>query len=207
MKLNKVKVAIINYGMGNVASVEKAIKHLGYESIVTNDPIEINTASYIILPGVGAFNQGMENLNKLGLVDLLNKEIILNKKPFLGICLGMQLIATIGFEPLSTKGLGWIEGEVIKINEPEKSIPHLGWNEITTTPNSIIDVFNKKDFYFIHSYHFKVTNRDNIAATVNYGNNYVAVIQKDNIFATQFHPEKSQTSGLELMKSFFNYYA
>jgi glutamine amidotransferase len=104
-------------------------------------------------------------------------------------------------------GLGWIDGEVIKINEPEKSIPHLGWNEITTTKNTFIEKFNQKDFYFIHSYHFKVTNRDNIVATVKYGNNYVAVIQKDNIFATQFHPEKSQTSGLELINSFFKYYA
>jgi glutamine amidotransferase len=202
-----VKVAIINYRMGNVASVEKAIKYLGYEPVVTNDPIEINNASYIILPGVGAFNQGMENLNKLGLVDLLNKEIIINKKPFLGICLGMQLIATTGYEPQVTKGLGWIEGEVIKINELEKSIPHLGWNEITTTQNTFIKEFNQKDFYFIHSYHFKVSNSENIAATVNYGNKYVAVIQKENIHATQFHPEKSQTSGLELLKSFFNYYA
>ena len=201
------KVAIINYGMGNIASVEKAIKFLGYEPIVTNDPIEINSASYIILPGVGAFNQGIENLNKLGLVDLLNKQVIINKKPFLGICLGMQLIATTGYEPHVTKGLGWIEGDVIKINEPEKAIPHLGWNEITTSQNTFIDEFNKKDFYFIHSYHFKATNSEKILATVNYGKNYVAVIQKDNIFATQFHPEKSQTSGLELMKSFFNYYA
>jgi glutamine amidotransferase len=201
------KVAIINYGMGNVASVDKAIKHLGFESIITNDPLDIQQANYIILPGVGAFAQGMENLHKLGLVEILNEQVIKNKKPFLGICLGMQLIASRGFETNLTSGLDWIKGDVIKINETEKSIPHLGWNEITETKNSIIKDFNNKDFYFIHSFHFDVLNKEDIAATVNYGKNYVAAIQKDNIFATQFHPEKSQTSGLELIKSFFNYYA
>ena len=201
------KVAIINYGMGNVASVDKAIKHLGFESIITNDPIEIQQATYIILPGVGAFAQGMENLNKLGLVEILNNEVMDNKKPFLGICLGMQLIASRGFEPNLTFGLDWIKGDVIKIIDSKKSIPHLGWNDITETKNSIIKDFNNKDFYFIHSFHFDVLNKEDIAATVNYGKDYVAAIQKDNIFATQFHPEKSQNSGLELMKSFFSYYA
>jgi glutamine amidotransferase len=201
------KVAVINYGMGNVASVDKAIKHLGFESIITNDPLEIQKANYIVLPGVGAFAQGMENLHKLGLVEILNEQVINNKKPFLGICLGMQLIASRGFETNLTSGLDWIKGDVIKIIEIEKSIPHLGWNEITETKNSIIKGFNNKDFYFIHSFHFDVLNKEDIAATVNYGKNYVAAIQKDNIFATQFHPEKSQTAGLELIKSFFNYYA
>ncbi len=193
--------------MGNVASVDKAVSYLGYESIITNNPNEINSSNYIILPGVGAFAQGMDNLTKLGLVDLLTNEVIVNKKPFLGICLGMQLIATKGHELKLTNGLGWVEGEVIKINEPDKSIPHLGWNEITVTNDSFIKDFNQKDFYFIHSYHFNVTNREDIAATVNYGNSYVAAIQKENIFASQFHPEKSQLSGLSLIKSFLNFYA
>ena len=201
------KVAIINYGMGNVASVDKAIKYLGFESIITNDPLEIQQASYIILPGVGAFAQGMENLHKLGLVEILNNEVICNKKPFIGICLGMQLIASRGFEQNLTSGLDWIKGDVCKIIEPEKSIPHLGWNEITETKNSIVKDFNKKDFYFIHSFHFDVLNKEDIAATVNYGNDYVAAIQKDNIFATQFHPEKSQTAGLALLNSFLQNYA
>jgi glutamine amidotransferase len=201
------KVAIIDYGMGNIASVDKAVCYLGYESVITNNPIEINSSNYIILPGVGAFAQGMDNLNKLGLVDLLTNEVIVNKKPFLGICLGMQLIATKGHELKLTNGLGWVEGEVIKINEPDKSIPHLGWNEITVTNDSFIKDFNQKDFYFIHSYHFSVTNREDIAATVNYGNSYVAAIQKENIFASQFHPEKSQLSGLSLIKSFLKFYA
>ena len=193
--------------MGNVASVDKAIRYLGHESLITNDPIEINNSDFIILPGVGAFAQGMKNLNKLGLVDLLYKQVIEYKKPFLGICLGMQLIATKGYEPYETNGLGWVEGEVIKINDPNKSIPHLGWNEITVKNNSFLMEFEQKDFYFIHSYHFKVTKSADIAATVNYGNTYVAAIQKNNIFASQFHPEKSQTSGLNLIKNFLNYHA
>ena len=173
--------------MGNVASVDKAIRHLGHESLITNDSKEINDSDCIILPGVGAFAQGMENLNKLGLTELLNIAVIENKKPFLGICLGMQLIATKGYEPYPTNGLGW--------------------NEITVKNNSFLNEFDQKDFYFIHSYHFSVKKSEDIAATVNYGNTYVAAIQKDNIFASQFHPEKSQSSGLSLIKMFLNLYA
>jgi glutamine amidotransferase len=201
------KVAIINYGMGNIASVEKAVIHLGYIPVVTNNKQEIKNCSYIILPGVGAFSQGMQNLKEYGLVDILYDEVIINKKPFLGICLGMQLIATKGSEPIETEGLNWIEGEVIRINEADRSIPHLGWNNIAISKNEMLNEFNDKDFYFIHSYHFKVSNENDIAATVNYGSNYVAIVQKDNILATQFHPEKSQACGLNLLRKFFNFYA
>lgn len=201
------QVAIIDYGMGNVASVEKSLNFLGIPSKITKNQSEIASADFIILPGVGAFNQGMQNLQKSGLIEVLNLEVIDNKKPFMGICLGMQLIAEKGCEPISCKGLGWIEGEVIKIKEPGKSIPHLGWNEISARENSIMSKFDKKDFYFIHSYHFDVHDPARIMATVNYGKDYVAVVQKDNIFAIQFHPEKSQTSGLALMKFFFEFYA
>jgi glutamine amidotransferase len=149
----------------------------------------------------------MHNLQEFGLVEILNNEVIANKKPFLGICLGMQLIATKGSEPSETEGLNWIEGEVIKINEVDKSIPHLGWNNITICDNELLNKFNNKDFYFIHSYHFKATNSLDIAASVNYGHDYVAIIQKENILATQFHPEKSQTFGLDLLRTFFNFYA
>lgn len=201
------RAAIIDYEMGNIASVEKALKFLNIPSIITKDRAEIENADFIILPGVGAFSQGMNNLRKCGLIDLLESEVIFKKKPFMGICLGMQLIAEKGYEPTECKGLGWIEGEVIKIEESGKSIPHLGWNEISAKENPIISKFDKKNFYFIHSYHFDVKNPKRIIATVNYGKDYVAAIQKDNIFATQFHPEKSQTFGLALMKNFFESYA
>ena len=200
-------VAIINYGMGNVASVEKAIKYLGFIPIITRVHEEISASDYIILPGVGAFSQGMKNLIEFGLIDILHEEVIVKKKPFLGICLGMQLIATKGFEPIETDGLGWIDGEVIRMIEPNKSIPHLGWNEIYVQNDSFIKEFDQKDFYFIHSFHVQLANVSDIAATVNYGHCYVAAIQKENIFATQFHPEKSQSFGLELIKRFFEHYA
>ncbi len=201
------KVAIIDYGMGNIASVEKAINHLGYTPIITRVHEEISASDFIILPGVGAFSQGMKNLNEFGLIGILNEEVMLQKKPFFGICLGMQLITTKGFEPIETAGLGWIEGEVIRMIEPNKSIPHLGWNEIYAQNDSFIKNFDQNDFYFIHSFHTKVIYERDIAATVNYGHDYVAAIQRENIFATQFHPEKSQSFGLELIESFFEYYA
>lgn len=200
-------VAIINYGMGNVASVEKAIKFLGYNPLITHDHAEIRSADFIILPGVGAFSQGMKNLEEVGLVDILHQEVIINKKPFLGICLGMQLIASKGYEPTETKGLGWIEGEVVRMIEPDKSIPHLGWNDIHVLQDSFLKEFDHQDFYFIHSFHAQLANPTDIAATVNYGHDYVAAIHKENIFATQFHPEKSQNFGLALIKRFFEQYA
>lgn len=201
------KVVIIDYGMGNVASVQKALDFLKIESIISNQKQDIIKAKYIILPGVGSFKQGMDNLQKFDLVDILTTEVIANKKPFLGICLGMQLIAKYGTEPVDCNGLGWINGTIKKIVEPQKNIPHLGWNEINTPNNGFITAFNAKDFYFIHSYHFDIEDKTQIAATVKYGNDYVAAIQYQNIFATQFHPEKSQDAGLKLIKTFFEQYA
>jgi glutamine amidotransferase len=199
-------IAIINYGMGNVASVEKAVSHLGYKSVLTSDQEIIRNSSCIILPGVGAFAQGMANLNQLGLVDILNKEVLEHKKPFLGICLGMQLIASKGYENAITDGLGWIQGEVRKIEGNGLSVPHLGWNNIKVTKSSVFDKFNDKDFYFIHSYYFDALNPLDVSAIVNYGIDLPAIIHKENIFATQFHPEKSQNSGLSLIKYFLDNY-
>lgn len=198
---------IIDYGMGNVASVQKALDHLRISSIISNQPSDISRAQYLILPGVGSFSQGMDNLRQNGLADLLSHEVLLNKKPFLGICLGMQLIATEGTEPQTCKGLGWIPGEVIKIEEPDKRIPHLGWNQIHAKKNGLCSPFDERDFYFIHSYHFKPESPSHIAATVSYGSEYVAALEHENIFATQFHPEKSQQAGLDLLAAFFKRYA
>jgi glutamine amidotransferase len=195
-------VVIIDYGMGNLASIKKAIDILGIPNSISSQKDVISQAKAIILPGVGSFSKGMENLKNSKLDILLTEEVIRNKKPFLGICLGMQLISTFGTEPIETEGLGWIEGNVKKIIDSEKRIPHLGWNNIHSTNNFFND-FNEKDFYFIHSYHFEVENEIEIAAMVNYGGNYVAAIQKDNIFATQFHPEKSQEYGLKFLSKFF----
>ena len=197
-------VVIIDYGMGNVASVQKKLKFLDIESEVTNDPQKISDSDCIILPGVGSFKQGMTNLHDLGLVEVLNEEVIQKKKKFLGICLGMQLIASKGTEPEPTEGLGWIEGEVVRFDFKGRRIPHLGWNNIEVKNNKFLDDVEDMNFYFIHSYHFKVKNQNQISSYVNYGEKIVSSVTHENIFATQFHPEKSQTSGLAVLTSFFN---
>ena len=202
-------IAIVKYGMGNVASVQKVLKKLGYTSIITDIHSEIKEADLILLPGVGSFKKGMENLNNSGLVELLTTEVLINKKPFIGICLGMQLVATYGNEPEKVAGLGWIDGEVIKIDSPKGlRIPHLGWNTVKTTGNNELYLnFNNKDYYFIHSYHFKAKNKEEVTFIVNYDNDMVAALQKDNIYAMQFHPEKSQDAGMNLLKKIIGQYA
>ena len=147
----------------------------------------------------------MKNLKETGLDKVLTEQVIGKKKKFLGICLGMQLIAERGFEPYESEGLGWVRGKVVRFKDPSIRVPHMGWNNIDV----IIDTFYKdipsSDFYFIHSYHFIPDSDEVVAARVNYGLDYVASIQQDNIFATQFHPEKSQVAGLNILKAFFNH--
>ncbi|MFM1771001.1 MAG: imidazole glycerol phosphate synthase subunit HisH [Bacteroidota bacterium] len=197
-------VAIIDYGMGNIASVQKALNFLNIKNIVTNDQNIIKSSSAILLPGVGSFAQGMLNLKELNLVDLLTEEVVIKQKPFFGICLGMQLIMEFGNEPHKCVGLGWIKGEVKKLELVNLKIPHMGWNEIEIRNNKYFNTINSRDFYFIHSFYADVENYENIAATVNYGFDVTACIQKNRIFATQFHPEKSQDAGLAVIKNFFD---
>jgi glutamine amidotransferase len=203
------KLAIVKYGMGNVASVLKSVKKLGHEVIITDDHNELRSADFVILPGVGSFKTGMENLQRSGLVDLLSKIVVEEKKPFLGICLGMQLLCTYGTEPSEVKGLGWIPGRVERIDEEKDlRIPHLGWNNVkTTNSGSLYDKFDGLDFYFIHSYHFKAADKRNVVLTVDYNDPLAAVLQKDNIHAMQFHPEKSQQAGMDLLKQVLDLYA
>lgn len=202
-------IAIVKYGMGNVASVQKVLKRLGYTSVITDDHSEIKQADFILLPGVGSFKKGMENLNDSGLVELLKNEVLTNKKPFIGICLGMQLVASYGNEPERIAGLGWIEGEVVKIESPKGlRIPHLGWNTIkVTNPDKLYTNSNNRDYYFIHSYHFKAKHSKDVTFTVNYDGDMVAALQKGNIYAMQFHPEKSQEAGMDLLKKIIDQYA
>jgi glutamine amidotransferase len=197
-------VVIIDYGMGNVASVQKALNFLNVKNVISNEHSVIKDSSVILLPGVGSFAQGMENLNERNLINLLTEEVLVNQKPFLGICLGMQLIMERGSEPYECKGLGWIEGEVKKFELLDLNVPHMGWNNIQVLNNKYYNNLVNSDFYFIHSYHVKTTNNQDIAATVEYGFDVVASVQKDNIFATQFHPEKSQAAGISLLKTFFD---
>lgn len=196
-------VAIIDYGMGNVASVQKALHFLKIDSVITDNHDVIKNASSILLPGVGSFAQGMKNLNDRGLVELLTNEVVVKKKKFIGICLGMQLIMEKGTEPYDCLGLGWIKGSVIRFELKDLDVPHMGWNDIQILNTTYFKECKTNDFYFIHSYHVVPDDNEDIAATVNYGFDVVASIQKENIFATQFHPEKSQTAGLSILKTFF----
>ena len=200
-------VAIIDYGMGNVASVQKALNFLNINNAITGDLELIRQASHIVLPGVGSFAAGIQNLRDRNLEEVLNEMVMVKRKPFLGICLGMQLIIENGTEPVPCKGLGWIKGIVVKLNAPGMAVPHLGWNDITVKQQDYFQGIADKDYYFIHSYHMLPSEKSVIAATVNYGSDIVAAVRQENIFATQFHPEKSQQAGLALLKNFFESHA
>tara|TARA_B110000971_G_scaffold184062_1_gene191695 strand:- start:1298 stop:1903 length:606 start_codon:yes stop_codon:yes gene_type:complete len=200
-------VVIIDYGMGNLASVLKAVNSLKKEAIITSDKKEIQDASLIILPGVGSFKQGIKNLKERGLVELLNEEVIQKKKPFLGICLGMQLIMDQGNEPTPCRGLGWIKGKVVAIENTYLPVPHLGWNNTYQLNEKNKEDKLSNNFYFIHSFHTLPEDDEVICTYVDYEYPMVASIQKGNIFATQFHPEKSQEAGLSLLKNFIESYA
>jgi len=202
------KVAIVDYGMCNLDSVARAIEECGGRTIITNRACDLETANRIILPGVGAFPDAMKNIRKHSLDQILYEEVIDKKIPFLGICLGMQLLATKGWEIEETEGLGWIPGEVKRL-EPfgeDKRIPHIGWNEVHTLRDSPLfkGIPSGKDFYFIHSYHFYPKDEDNIIARTFYGRGFVSALQKDMIFGVQFHPEKSQRLGFKVLKNFLS---
>jgi len=196
-------VAIIDYGMGNVASVQKALNFLNIENVITNNHLVIKNADIILLPGVGSFSQGMQNLRERNLIELLTEQVVKKKKPFLGICLGMQLIMERGTEPNKCLGLGWIKGDVLKLELTEFKVPHMGWNNIEIKNDTYFKECKSNEFYFIHSYHVVPEKYEDISATVDYGFEIVASIQKNNIFATQFHPEKSQQAGLSILKTYF----
>jgi len=201
------KLVVIDYNMGNVKSVSKAFDLIGCRVVVSNKEEAIKKADYLILPGVGAYSEGMKNLKKFGLVEILNEEVVKNKKLILGICLGMQLMAKQSEEFGKHQGLGWFDAEVRKFRlSTEYKIPHVGWNNINFSKDCPLFNGLKEDpvFYFVHGYHMICNNPDVIMATCDYGGDFTAAIQKGNIFATQFHPEKSQTVGLKLLKNFIN---
>lgn len=201
------KIIIIDYGVGNDQSVVNALKYLGYDFLISNKKKDIEGAKAIILPGVGAFGEAMNNIKNLQIVDLLKNQVLKKKKPILGICLGFQVFADSSKENGFHKGLSFVKGQVIRIpSQKGLRIPHVGWNTLSIKKTSpLFSKFQKNpSFYFDHSYHF-VCNDANVSATCEYGSNLVAAIQKGNIFGVQFHPEKSQSNGLKLFRSFFEY--
>ena len=198
------KIAIIDYDVGNVKSVQNAIESIGnLKPIVTKNPTDIAESDCIILPGVGAFGAAMNALNKSGLISTISNEIFKKKKPILGICVGFQVLFESSEEG-SEKGLGWLPGKVIHFDENyDISIPHFGWNDITIKNNEWLfdGIERNSSFYFAHSYH-AVSDKSILVATCNHGYEFPVFVRKENIFATQFHPEKSHKSGLQLLKNF-----
>lgn len=205
--LSNNSLVIIDYKMGNLRSVQKAFEKIGCNAIISNDKETIQNATKLVLPGVGAFKDGMKHLQELNLIDILNKKILEDKTPILGICLGMQLLSNKSYENGETAGLGWIDAEVVKFefDAQKLKVPHVGWNEVIfQDKNNILfkNIENHKDFYFVHSYYFKEKEKVTISTT-DYGSEFTSAIAKNNIFATQFHPEKSQTVGLQLLQNFW----
>lgn len=203
------KVAIINYNMGNLSSVRRSFEEIGVEAVVANHPSVLYEADKIVLPGVGAFSEGMDHLQQGGWIEALQNLVGKQQKPILGICLGMQMLATTGYEGKETQGLALIPGRVEKIDTLGcgERIPHMGWNEVRyTTQNSLFEhIPEASDFYFVHSYAFVTDDSKDLVATVNYGCELAAAVNREHIFGCQFHPEKSSKAGRQLLKNFMSY--
>lgn len=199
-------VALVDYGAGNLHSVHNALKAVGANVEVTADPAKVRAADRIVLPGVGSFKACADGLRTLpGMAEALEQRVIAEGAPFLGICVGMQLLASRGLEHGETLGLGWIEGEVrlIEPNRPAIKIPHMGWNDVTTaSPHRVLSV---GEAYFLHSYHFVPDDPAHVLAQTHHGDELVAAVAKENILGVQFHPEKSQKFGLELLEKFLEW--
>ena len=206
-------VIIVDYGSGNVKSVYNSVKKtlLNFNRLskvtVSNNLSEIRKADKIILPGVGSFDQCIDRIRKINdLVETLHHQVIIKKKPFLGICVGMQILANYGYENKKTKGLSWINGDVKSLRKylvysQNLKIPHMGWNNLSIQRNNNLfdDITNEDQFYFVHSYFFDIKHKNNIISSTNYGIDVPAIVNKDNIFGFQFHPEKSGKSGLKIL--------
>lgn len=197
-------VAIIDYDAGNLRSVEKALEALGAETVVTRDPEVIAGSSRVILPGVGSFGDAMERLNQYGLPDVIRRTVSGNK-PFLGICLGLQLLFEESEESSGVPGLGILKGKILKIPQTEGlKIPHMGWNSLNLKPDSRLfaGIRDQEYVYFVHSYYLKAQEESQVAATTWYGTEIHAAVEAGNVFACQFHPEKSGDTGLRILKNF-----
>ena len=205
-------VTIVDYKSGNISSVINSFKEVAQDKVkieVSSDVSKIKLSDKVVLPGQGSFKSCVDALKSInGLVDSLNDFVMINKKPLLGICVGLQMFADVGYEETETKGLGWISGKVTKINNQngKYKLPHIGWKQINILKESKIfkDIKDKSHMYFVHSYEFLPADKNFIAATTDYSSNHVCAIEKENIFGTQFHPEKSDKLGLQIIKNFIN---
>ena len=203
------KVQIIDYGMGNLGSVKTAVGLLGFNADIISIPNSIESADKIILPGVGSFNDAMSELRGGNWIEAINEHVIGRQKPILGICLGMQLLANYGEEGGITKGLNLISGVVKHLRDLgcRERVPHVGWNDTHLKNNSSLfsTISSGNDFFYVHSYGFLADNPGNVSSVVNYGQEIVASVESNNVFGTQFHPEKSSKAGLQLLKNFLDF--
>lgn len=208
------RVAIVDYGINNVRSVRNAVDYCGYDPVVTHDAAEIEAASHVILPGVGAFGDAMNNIRARGIDEILDRHVREKGKPFLAVCLGMQLLAQTSEEHADDdaphRGLGWFDADVLRLkpNDPALKIPHMGWNTVAKQREHpvIANISNGNlAFYFVHSFAMRCNNAGDVVALAQYGQPVTAIIAKDNVVATQFHPEKSQDSGIELVGNFLRW--
>jgi glutamine amidotransferase len=200
-------IVIIDYGMGNLRSINKAFERLNIKTLISSKKEDIDKADKLILPGVGHFSNGMKNLNDLNIIELLLNRITIDKVPVLGICLGMQLFTTFSEEG-SVAGLGLIDGKTVRFdfagNDKNLKVPHMGWNTVQIKKeNKLLDSLNDEElFYFVHSYHITCNDKKDVLTTTTYGYEFVSAVQRDNIYGTQFHPEKSHTMGLKILQNF-----
>ena len=205
-------VTIVDYNAGNISSVINSFKEVAQDKVnieVTSDLNKIKSSDKVVLPGQGSFKSCVDALNKInGLTEALTEFAMSNKKPLLGICVGLQMFADIGYEETETKGLGWISGKVSKIDNQngKYKLPHIGWNQINIVKQSKIfqNIENNSHMYFVHSYEFIPNDKNVISATTDYSSNIVCSIERENIFGTQFHPEKSDKMGLKVIENFIN---
>ena len=200
------KIVIINYGMGNLNSVKKAMDRLKINAVVSAEPKDIDESDKIILPGVGHFGKAMSNLRELDLLEPLSEAVLVKKKPILGICLGMQLLAKRSEEG-GGEGLGWVDAEVVKFDVTDRlkyKIPHMGWNQVAIKKDSSLmqGIAESSEFYFVHSYHVKIENIADSLNETEFDYVFTSAIEKENIFGVQYHPEKSHDVGAQLLKNF-----
>jgi glutamine amidotransferase len=201
-------IVIINYGMGNLNSVKKKLARLGTDAIISNHASDIASADKLILPGVGHFQKAVENLKQMHLWENLNETVLVKKKPILGICLGMQLMA-LHSEEGNAEGLGWFDANVVKFQVSDyikHKVPHTGWNQINKLKESRLmkDLPDLSEFYFVHSFHYKCNNRSDILNETDYEYKFTSAVEKENIFGVQYHPEKSHDIGEKLLNNFIN---
>lgn len=207
----KKKITIVDYGSGNLLSAKQSfvkvanLKNINVEIQISSDPRRLKESSHVVLPGQGAFKTCMEGIQKIpGMQDQLNEFVIIKKRPFFGICVGMQLFADIGEENGIHHGFGWIKGKIKKLPSTKLKMPHMGWNKIRVVNKHPFIKPEETDYYFVHSYYFDCLNKQDIVAETKYGINFASIVNKENVYGCQFHPEKSSIQGLNIIKEFIN---